>query len=67
MGLEEEQSVRILVIGHKRFVVEVAAVYTPEIREDLRALARRLIGLLDDALAHPAEEVEAKTEQEKKE
>ena len=50
-GLDEEQTVRSLVIGHKRFVLEVMAVYTPETREDLEALAKKLAGLLDEALA----------------
>jgi len=47
-GQEEEQSVRSLVMCHGRFVIELMAVYTPERKDDLLALGRKLKRLIDE-------------------
>ncbi|MBI4606751.1 MAG: hypothetical protein HY721_32710 [Planctomycetes bacterium] len=55
-GQEKQNRVRSLLIGHRRFVIEVMGVYTTETRDELLTLGRRLKKLIDeDPLARAAE------------
>jgi hypothetical protein len=47
-GQEKEMNVRTLIQGHGRLVIEVIAVYTPETKDDLLTLGRKLKKLIDE-------------------